>query len=270
MPNTCQTIIQTGPNKGKLCYEVNRYCRHKYVSCPYCNKEFSHKSSMERHISTTCSHKIPILPKPATSIVSNIGPPSVPEVDFLKEKVFLLEKQLDHLRSQFGDVNRRVDEVEREPRQIIVIGDQNILNVLTAKLGGNEDMAINFLAQHVGSLKRMEVVNKLYLEGVEPDCYPIACKENYHFRYLDRENHIVDDHGGEMIVKHLGEQIQEAILEASNKLVTKYLDDSDEPNDELLNTVHILQNNLVNNHDKKEFRDMLAQRVYHSKHPFFQ
>ena len=55
--NICDIEITTGINKGKLCRDINKYCRHKKVICEICKEEFSHKSSYLRHKKTVHNEK---------------------------------------------------------------------------------------------------------------------------------------------------------------------------------------------------------------------
>ena len=252
--NTCCIIITTGVNKGKMCKDINRYCRHKKTKCEICGEEFSHKSSYNRHKKT--AHK---QEKKKISIVK-------------KDKCKELEKELEKLKEAYHHITQRVTKVENEPKNItVVIGDEKIFLGLAKRLGG-ETKASNFLLDNIEHKNTINIVEKMYLEGIDKNKYPIACTDNYKFRYLNNSGDIVDDKGGVKIVSKLENEIHSALIEANTHLITECLDSNN--NLMLYNVYDIgnVQNKLErfrDNCDKLKLRDELAEKVYNRSHPFF-
>jgi hypothetical protein len=112
----------------------------------------------------------------------------------------------------------------------------------------------------------------MYLEGIEKSHYPIACADDYKFRYLNHSGGIVDDDGGNKIVSKLENEIHSALIEANTRLIHECVDNDD--NITLYNVYDIgtLQEQLGNYRsiDMEQFRADLAKQVYNTAHPFFQ
>ena len=206
--NTCDIVITTGINKGKMCRDINKYCRHKKVVCEICKEEFSHKSSYLRHKKTAHSEKQKV------SIVK-------------RDKVKEMEQELEALKKQFLSVSKRMDKVESEPKNItVVIGDEKIFVGLAKRLG-DETRASNFLLDNIEHKNSINIVDKMYLEGVDKNKYPIACTDNYKFRYLNNSGDIVDDKGGIKIATKLENEIHSALIEANTHIITECMDKDD-------------------------------------------
>lgn len=264
--NTCDIIIATGTNKGKKCCEINKYCRHQKTTCDLCGEKFSHKSSYQRHrkvIHAAASasegkKKVKIQPKRRNE----------------DSNVIKMQQELQKLREDYLKVTARVNKVEQEPKNItVVIGDEKIFMGLVKRMG-DEKMATKFLLENMDYRDSINIVNKMYLEGVEKNRYPIACAGDYKFRYLNRSGDIVDDKGGTQIVSTLENEIHRALIEANARLIHECIDNND--NVTLYNVYDIgtLQNQLgnykSNYYDAQKFRDDLAKKVYNTSHPFFQ
>ena len=251
--NTCDIEITTGINKGKLCRDINKYCRHKKSICEICKEEFSHRSSYLRH------KKIAHGEKQKVAIVK-------------RDKVKEMEKELELLKKQFLSVTKRMDKVECEPKNItVVIGDEKIFMGLAKRLG-NETRASNFLLDNIEHKNSINIVDKMYLEGLERNKYPIACSDNYKFRYLNNSGDIVDDKGGIQIATKLENEIHSALIEANTHIITECMDKND--NTKLYNVYNIgtIQEKLGSyrdNCDKVKLRNDLARKVYNTEHPFF-
>lgn len=61
MTKNCQIILKNGPNKGKRCFEVNKYCTNPQhimnFKCQYCQSKFSHRTNVIRHEKNHCKNK---------------------------------------------------------------------------------------------------------------------------------------------------------------------------------------------------------------------
>lgn len=255
MVNQCTIPISTGMNKGKLCKDINKYCRHKPCKCDYCGEIFSHISSMERHKqkkhlpkSTASTPKPQVTIKPKTT----------------NDSYNKLQEEMHTLKNNFEEINARIKKVEQEPKNIIIIGDEKIFESLTRKFGSDE-IAMQFLLEHTQPENSIDIVDKLYLEGVAKDQYPIACTDDYRFRYLNRSGKIVDDHGGQTIVTKLESEIHNALMEANTKLLNNI-------SSRKVYNIYDL-NEQINGYrelnDRNKFRDDLAKKVYNKQHPFF-
>lgn len=279
--NTCDMIIVTGSNKGKRCCDINKYCRHQKTKCDLCGEEFNHKSSYQRHIKTVHGHgctqrrKVTVTRKEPVPGHQAQGHQAQGHQDQGQSGTRTLEevtRQLQQLRAEFDQVNARVHKVEQEPKNItVVIGDENIFMGLVKRLGG-EKLATKFLLENMDHKDSINIVDKLYLEGVEKNQYPIACADNYRFRYLSHSGNIVDDDGGTKIVSTLENEIHSALIEANTRLIHECIDNDD--NVTLYNVYNLgtLQEQLGNYRrlDTQKFRDDLAKKVYNTSHPFFQ
>jgi uncharacterized C2H2 Zn-finger protein len=254
--NTCDIIITTGNNTGKKCRDINKYCRHEKTTCDICGEQFGHKSSYLRHVKQAHPpEKKKIVVKPKVS-----------------QEYIEMQQELQKLREDYMKVTARVDKVEQEPKNItVVIGDERIFMGLVKRMG-DEKMATKFLLENMDHNNSINIVDKMYLEGVEKNRYPIACAGDYKFRYLNHSGDIVDDKGGIKIVNTLEQEIHRALIEANTRLIHQCVDSGDNLMLYSVYDIGTLQEQLGNYHksDKMKFRDDLAKKVYNKSHPFFQ
>lgn len=258
--NNCDIVITTGNNTGKRCRDINRYCRHKRTKCDICGEEFGHKSSYQRH------YKQAHPPEKKRVSVKTKKDDSVD--DHYRE----IQKELRQLREDYLKVTARVDKVEQEPKNItVVIGDEKIFMGLVKRMG-NEKEVTKFLLENMDHNDSINIVDKMYLEGVERNRYPIACAGDYKFRYLNHSGDIVDDKGGIKIVTTLEHEIHRALVEANTRLIHDCIDRGDNITLYSVYDIGTLQDQLGNYHkaDKLKFRDDLARKVHNESHPFFQ
>lgn len=249
MPNNCQIIITRGKNKGKVCSEINRVCRHQAIQCPNCGEEFSYKHTFTTH-ARSC---IPIKRK-KTNIVKKAS---------IIDRINMLEERNQHLE-------HKVSQVENQPRSvhnIMVIGN-DFFKELTNKIG--KDSAVDFLSSAAQTGKPIDVIEKLYLEGKDPMHYPIACRDDDHFRYLSNDGEggrkIVDDQGGAIIGDLMMNRLRNAFLMAANELISKHVVDGStlDTNEDVLRSV---QN--IATVDKRIIVYQLAEATSNADHPFF-
>lgn len=250
MSNSCTIPIATGINKGKLCRDINKYCRHRASTCDVCGEIFRHRSSLDRHKINKHPQKKVVDYKKKTGAKVSI------------EEYNQLQTEMQELRRQ---VNERIDKIEQEPKNIIIIGDEKMFYSLSKKLGG-DDKAMQFLFSNISPDNSIDIVDKLYLEGVEKDKYPIACTDGYRFRYLNRSGQIVDDKGGTKIVSKLGSEIHTAMVEANSKLLREAAQHRNIYDIALLQQQVLAYRKRV---DQMKLREDLARKVYNSRHPFF-
>jgi hypothetical protein len=121
-------------------------------------------------------------------------------------RLILLEEQNSALREE-------VEELKLKPtttNYIAIMGD-DFYTGLTNKIGRAN--AMKFLAES-GTKRPISVFQKLYIDDRSPDDYPIACRDKYHFRYLDNQQRVVDDRGGSTIGNAVSKQITDAVEHA--------------------------------------------------------
>jgi hypothetical protein len=252
MPNDCSIVITRGKNKGKICGLVNRICRHQNILCPNCNEVFSYKHTYASHSQACSKHVlVHVVQKKKTNIIKKSN---------LLERIHKLEKRNK-------DLEEKVKVVETQPRSInnIVVIGTDFFQELVTMIG--KDRAVEFLTCSAVSGKPIDVIDKLYLEGKDPMCYPIACRNTDHFRYLSDDSNVVDDRGGAIIGDIMIRRLQNAFLMAANELISKQVDNSEYNMDtDMLRSV---QQNITSACDKRDIVYQLAEATNNEKHPFF-
>jgi len=129
-------------------------------------------------------------------------------------------------------LRERVKKIENTPRiqtafsNCIIIGP-DMYHDMVAKYG--KDAAIDFLTKSALSGDSVGVIQKLYLDGINPDQYPIACRDlpapsKYHFRYLNDNREVVDDQGGKSVQKIFTDRAHKAMILATNEIISKAMD----------------------------------------------
>jgi hypothetical protein len=207
--------------------------------------------------------------KRKVAVLKKVTPPSTP--------IMPLHHQHHHhqhyveMQQELEQLRARVNKVEQEPKNItVVIGDEKIFMGLVKRMG-NEKVATQFLLENMDYNDSINIIDKMYLEGIPKNRYPIACSDDYKFRYLNHSGDIVDDKGGIKIVSTLEREIHRALIEANSKLIHECVNNDD--NITLYNVYDIgtLQTQLGNYRSAvtTKFRDDLARKVYNTEHPFF-
>jgi len=255
MGNDCQIIIKKGQNTGKKCSEVNRWCKHSKKTCPACGKEFMYKHSFSGHQCKRSKVNVTVKRKKKEPVNQLHDKKSVAA---LHNMVRMLQKEVKELREQ---PTIHIDNVT-------VITD-DIFSKMSSEMGCEN--AVKFLMEAMASeTECLDVVNKVYLSGPNPDQYPIACKDRDHFRFLGPGSNVIDDRGGKLIVSKLTESVQNAMIKASSELIDKYNDP-----DELMDQVNLIRlqeklTRIPTADNQARFKRELAVKVSNPKHPFFQ
>lgn len=270
MPNECSIPITRGRNKGKLCRDVNKTCRHQSVQCPNCGEDFSYKHTYTAH-TRICS------PYHAQDSGSDLLKPR-------RKKMYIIRKRdrddpdrseilarIHNLEQQNRDLKDKVQQVAEQPRSInniMVIGN-DFFQELTAKIG--KDRAVEFLSSAATTGKPIDVIEKLYLEGKDPMNYPIACRDEDHFRYLsdddDGGRKLVDDRGGAIIGNLMMNRLRNAFLMAANELISKQVNGIIDETGTDADVLRSVQN--ITTVDKNVIVYQLAEATNNSNHPFF-
>jgi len=138
------------------------------------------------------------------------------------------------------EINRlraRVQKMENEPRynNWIIIGS-DMFTEMIEKYGRSE--ALTFLTKSALTGDSVDVIKKLYLDGVSPEKYPIACRDYHHFRYLNDKREVIDDCGGQSVRKIFTDRAHKAMVLATNEMMQEEIDqyqpnpDTMDPTDE--------------------------------------
>lgn len=298
MPNQCSITITRGRNKGKLCRVVNKTCRHQTIRCPNCGEDFSYKHTYTAH-ARACMPNRKLVVSPDPGLDPDLDPDLASDTDtnldldtdlsqdrmtgkkttYIRKRTHRRRDDMDMDKSEIiarlHDLERenknlkdKVQQVAEQPRNInniMVIGN-DFFQELTAKIG--KDSAVQFLSSAATTGKPIDVIDKLYLEGKDPMNYPIACRNDDHFRYLSHDGaggkKLVDDRGGAIIGDLMMNRLRNAFLMAANELISKHVDGTAESDKDVLRSV---QN--ITTVDKKMIVYQLAEATNNSSHPFF-
>ena len=107
----------------------------------------------------------------------------------------------------------------------------------------------------------------MYLDGVSPEKYPIACKNYHHFRYLNDKREVIDDDGGSSVQKLFTARAHKAMVMATNEMIEQQL--ASGSIDALFRDHDIgdVQGRLTMMHNIDIHR--LATMINNPNHPFF-
>ena len=218
-------------------------------SCRKCGRTFTQRNNMYRHEKHRCKmNKLEEVTPDTPSITTS------PKVN-QRIPVKVRKKTV---------VNNYYDQ-----RQQIVInfninlGQGDIYEQLKLRLGEHE--ADRFLASIAAKNKLIDVIQKMYLENVKPDKYPIA-SDGKRFRYIEN-GRVVEDSQGH-IVKRLTDDVQKALISATTNLINTNL--SNNTVDQLYDVydlASIKHNILMLDHQALE--QQLNQLVYNPDHDLF-
>lgn len=250
MGNECQIIIKKGPNAGRKCHEVNRWCKHYKQKCTKCNKIFMYRHTYDGHRCQRAKVHVAIMSKKINN-----------------------NDDSNELHRIVSELKKEVKELKEQPRvhidNLTVISD-DIFSEMSNKMG--IDNAVKFLMDVIKSdTECLDVVNRVYLDGNDRNKYPIACKDKDHFRFLGPDSDIIDDLGGKIIVSKLTESVQNAMIKANAELINQY---NNNPS-ELMNYVNMLSlqeklTRIPTADNQARFKRELAIKVRNPDHPFFQ
>jgi hypothetical protein len=115
----CYAILKKGPNKGKFCYEGNKYCKNPFhrgykvklkYSCDVCGIEFKSKLKYDMHFKDmTC------VPKDICIICNN------------KDKI------IEAYKKTINDLKKKIDSLELPPKS----KENDLRNILLNFLDNN-------------------------------------------------------------------------------------------------------------------------------------
>ena len=210
--------------------------------CKWCDLTYCHRSSKYRH-EKLCDKRTDFAKKP----VEIKKKPDVYEV--------LVEIKNDIAKLT---LDRTQNHIQINNYNYIIISNTQYQDILT-KLGRDE--AIRLLSDG----KLIDVTKKLYFENISPELYPVACRENLHFRFLNDKCEIIDDKGGDKINQVVNSTMHNAMIAAVNDIITDQLNGKETCND-----ISTLQKRLLTQMSDQNFRSDLSKMSYNPNHPFFQ
>ena len=237
--DSCDIILTSGCNKGKLCGAVNTKCLHGTYKCDDCGAKYWYKATLRRH-RATCAPKMSVRWKPSilpkTTTVSTemhgILAKMCAQIEALNDRIQQQSLQLQSVLAPHNNVSNVSINIQNN----IVVIDPDFYGALVRKMGVRETHAC---LERAAMGQQMDVLRALYLKDRSPKEWPIARQSERHYRYLDGNRDIVDDPDGRKIGKLLGDSIMNAFLAASSALITEGLTDSAPP--ELIEQYHHIQ-----------------------------
>ncbi len=276
---SCRIVIGRGKNRGKTCGEVNRKCRHKNLQCPHCGIKLTVETSFARHqaqCNPTDPYQQPIIVNDRDRIPIHVKI----KLSHTRTKTDGINDGInngitDVLLEKIQKLERALEDVKNTPKVEhhhwnIVLG-HNFFDELVHKMG--KDHAVKFLTSIATEGKPVDVISKLYLEGNSPTNYPIACRDQDHFRYINAERCIIDDKGGQNIGRLVSSGVNDALLLAANETIYEQLKKSESMDYDHLNiniNIAPIQSYVI---DMRKTRDHiisdLADITRIPNHPFF-
>lgn len=265
-PNCIKTFqyesqYQRHRNAGK-CYKANK--------CPNCSKTYSYLKSLNKHIEK-CPYRFQAETETDTETKVNSEQKSTLTINkqsSLEEVVCQMKNELEETKKDLNRVKKRPTFVNIENLNAnITFISRDLYSELQQSLGSEE--ALRIINQASRENQPLKLVDKLYLEGRSSDQYPIACKDSFHFRYLDDNRDLVDDKDGSQITRQIVSGVQDAMMLANNRVILQGINCGN--TDYLFSEQYDLpkiQTNVLNI-NQNSVKDELAQRFTNPKHPFF-
>lgn len=276
MTNTCTVIITKGANKGKLCKDIHKWCKHKSITCSTCNRTFRYQHTYDSH---TCEIK----PKKGKIKVATSKPEPKLKINIRQRKDNTHVTHVDtgdqqsetqKLRQMVDQLKGEIDQMKNQPKTVeihnLTVITDDIFGKIASELG--KKGAVKFLLDTATrETECLDIVDRVYLNHADRDKYPIACRDDHHFRYLGPGHKIIDDVGGEKIVSRIANSVQNAYLRASNDLIRSHVngDESDTFHMYDMRSVQDKINMLPTMDSKDRLREGLATKVRNPTHPFF-
>jgi uncharacterized C2H2 Zn-finger protein len=261
MVNPCDVILTRGKNKGSTCGSINAKCKHvqEPMVCKICSMTFDRTTSYHRHVNTHKNKgvKIQIAIKKKEYTIKKTIPMSDTTLEQLeRDRYNDVYYKILQLERQNIDLRKEVEVLKHMPvtttNFIAVLGSDFYADLIN-KLGKPD--AIKFLTQSCIKRSPLSVFQKLYLDDINPENYPVACKDELHFRYLDNEKKMVDDQGGIYLGDAVSRKISDAMMLAANE--------NSGPSS------HILQQEKLQSFDRDTMIQDLANITNNPNHPFF-
>lgn len=283
MSSLCPVIITKGKNKGQTCGEVNKYCRHRTVTCEACGKTYTRDNSYARHLKTCQTGTGDDAEADVDD--ASVSPPAKPSLPPAKialpaakikiEARLLTTPKHDVLDQLINEIRELRDEIHSRPEPVnisntfnfnLVVGN-NFYDELVEKMGKEE--ALKYIVKVASQKTPLDIINKLYLEGVAPANYPIACRDNDHFRFANAERKIVDDVGGRSLANHVSNGLLNTFLIASNELIAKQMSRQTEITDDDMEDFMNVQTCATSKPSDWTVTSELSRMTTNLNHPFW-
>lgn len=282
MVNKCNIILKSGPNAGKRCCDVRKWCKHNKKTCS-CGFTSDYMSSMSEHMKkcnagktdsppskpkTTPKPKPIFKPKPTPTPISPYQElerafPGIVET-FVNE-IKSLKEEVEHLRNKPPAVinnHTHIHNTVNFNNYNIAVMSGNFYDELK-QIRGTSD-AIDFLVSSAANNSPLTVLKELYFNG-DPNEFPIASR-NGRYRYLNDDGQLVEDDG--KIIEQISGRIQKAMSYATGSLIKRSVDDVEV--DRLFDTYDLgkIQHNILN-FPSSQFGADINSVTENANHPFF-
>ena len=287
----CKRFIRNASNRYR---HEKHYCLLnknrvilKRVECDICGNTYSNKDNLIKYKKKYCKKKQKPLIKPKNInlvgkrpkiVIKQINRVTNQGLDLeLEKQNKLLKNQIQRLKLNQHNQNNEILKLKKKllsnndlNANAFLIIKNNLLELLIIKMG-DSDKAIDFFLGNFITKNFSKIIDKVYLENLSSDEFPIACKGSTHFRYLDKTRLLVNDKKGDQISKLLINNIQSAGLMASNILIKKHATSNV---NKLYETYDILKiqtvaYDLTKHSYFSKIRKYLSKRVLNPNHPFF-
>lgn len=253
--------------------------------CKYCGSIFNNRSNKYRHESKYCIQKLPInigvkvklqernqeqckkrievKVKTKIRAKAKVKPDMHSDLQKLPDPS---EPSQQEILDELHSLRQRVQKMENEPRynNWIIIGS-DMFNDMIEKYGREE--ALTYLTRSAITGDTVDVIKKLYLDGVSPERYPIACKNYHHFRYLNDKREVIDDRGGQSVRKIFSDRAHRAMVLATTEMMKDELNTDEDDAGDLFRKLGDVQCQLASIHTLDI--DRLAGITNNPNHPFF-
>jgi hypothetical protein len=264
------------------------------VACEYCGRWFNNRGNKWKH-KKVCYHrpkeKIRIDIRPRVPVTNNnsLGQQEQREtpqdLKILIQEMHKFQKELlEQQKQQLEFMKLQKEQMDRQmlPQRPITVTNYNnnvtnnfngisqigpdVFKSLIEKFG--KDKAISMLTSKDLTGTVINVIKRLYFDGVQPNEFPIACKPGNHFRYLDDNRNLIDDFGGKKTQQFVTTKVNDAMIQAVNDIIFKCMDNNGDGTVDF--DLRRLQNNLEPTSARStEITEALVELALNIHHPFF-
>jgi hypothetical protein len=199
------------------------------VTCQYCQKKFSSKDNLRKHINEGHCQKKDISPEQTSEKCDEEND----SIQYLTGKIHLMEKQIAELTIKPMILEKQIEELKKEPRlnqnvlQVVCVSNNdNYLDMLTEKfndfnkaLGYVKDCALSSLSGDCN------LIEKIYHIGEEnqPVNIMFVDKKRTKIQYFNEEKKLVIE-SKESFGKKIANNLQNSYLKGVNYVINRNLD----------------------------------------------
>ena len=249
----CKELITKGKNKGKMCYQVNKYCSTKshkmnktrtygldgIPKCHYCGKEFMHKSNIYRHVKEHCPKRSEFHDSLNTinntyntqNETNNTSNRNVNTVNYNTNcNTNNINNTINENINNYNTNNTNNNNIQQSINIICVGSNDDFTKILSERMGENEaknyilECAKNNLEGDINLLK------KIYFDGKKEIEYPIKFldKSRNKVEFIDENFEKVLDPTGIELSKRLCGNLQNGYLLHVNQILEANLNQQDD------------------------------------------